>query len=139
MSGEGEFGVLLRAYRRPAGLSQQEVAERSGLGIRTVSNLERGRTRWPYPDSVHRLADALELSGAPRAEFLAAAGRRLARPAPPRATGTSGAAGPADPAGAPHAAGAADAVRPASAHAGGKRVVPGTCARRWPCPATPAT
>jgi tetratricopeptide (TPR) repeat protein len=124
MSGEGEFGVLLRAYRRSAGLSQQEVAERSGLGIRTVSNLERGRTRWPYPDSVHRLADALELSGPPRAEFLAAAGRRLARPAQPRATGTSGAAGPADPVGTPHATGAADAVRPASAHAGGKRVVP---------------
>ena len=25
------------------------------------SNLEHGRTRWPYPESVHRLADALDL------------------------------------------------------------------------------
>jgi tetratricopeptide (TPR) repeat protein len=86
---------------------------------------------------VQRLADALELSGAPRAEFLAAAGRRLARPAQPGAAGTSGAAGPADPAGAPDPAGAVNAVRPAGAtgtpappapgggaHAGGKRVVP---------------
>jgi hypothetical protein len=88
MSGEaGGFGALLRARRQSAGLSQQEVAERSGLAIRTISDLERGRTRWPYPDSVHRLADALELSGAPRAEFIAAARRRLAvppRPVPPR-------------------------------------------------------
>jgi tetratricopeptide (TPR) repeat protein/transcriptional regulator with XRE-family HTH domain len=137
MSGEDEFGVLLRAYRRSAGLSQQEVAERSGLGVRTVSNLERGRTRWPYPDSVHRLADALELSGTPRAGFLAAAGRRLARPAQPGATGTSDSAWPADPAGALDATGAVNAMRPAGAtappgapahgggaHAGRKRVVP---------------
>jgi tetratricopeptide (TPR) repeat protein/transcriptional regulator with XRE-family HTH domain len=75
----GEFGALLRARRRSAGLSQQEMAERSGLAVRTISDLERGRTQWPYPDSVHRLADALELSGGPRAEFIAAAGRRLAR------------------------------------------------------------
>jgi tetratricopeptide (TPR) repeat protein/transcriptional regulator with XRE-family HTH domain len=79
MTGEADgFGALLRARRQSAGLSQQEVAERSGLAIRTISDLERGRTRWPYPDSVHRLADALELSGAPRAEFITAAGRRLA-------------------------------------------------------------
>jgi tetratricopeptide (TPR) repeat protein len=94
MSGEaGGFGALLRARRQSAGLTQQEVAERSGLAIRTISDLERGRTRWPYPDSVHRLADALELSGAPRDEFITAAGRRLAGTA--RAGGIqAGSAGP---------------------------------------------
>jgi tetratricopeptide (TPR) repeat protein len=71
------FGVRLIACRQAARLSQQELSERSGLSIRAISNLERGRTRWPYQDSVRRLADALELRGAARTEFIAAAGRRV--------------------------------------------------------------
>jgi tetratricopeptide (TPR) repeat protein/transcriptional regulator with XRE-family HTH domain len=71
------FGARLSACRQQARLSQQDLAERSGLSIRAISNLERGRTRWPYQDSVRRLADALELRGAARAEFIAAAGRRV--------------------------------------------------------------
>jgi transcriptional regulator with XRE-family HTH domain len=58
-------------------LSQQELAERSGLSIRAISKLECGWTRWPYPDSVDRLADALGLRDAERAEFMVAAERRL--------------------------------------------------------------
>jgi tetratricopeptide (TPR) repeat protein/transcriptional regulator with XRE-family HTH domain len=72
-----EFGVGLRACRQSVGLSQQELAERSGLSIRAISNLERGRTRWPYRNSLYRLADALGLRDATRAEFIAAAQRRL--------------------------------------------------------------
>ena len=72
------FGARLCAYRRSAGLSQAELAERSGLSVRAVSNLERGRTRCPYPDTVHQLADALGLRAEVRAAFAAAAGRRLA-------------------------------------------------------------
>ena len=72
------IGAWLRAWRRSAGLSQTELAERSGLSLRTISNLERGRTHWPYPGSLNRLADALELSNSARADLLAAAGRRLA-------------------------------------------------------------
>jgi transcriptional regulator with XRE-family HTH domain len=71
------FGARLYACRQSAGLSQQELAERSGLSIRTISNLEHGRTRWPYPESVHRLADALDLRDGTRGDFIAAAGRRL--------------------------------------------------------------
>jgi tetratricopeptide (TPR) repeat protein/transcriptional regulator with XRE-family HTH domain len=83
MSGEaGGFGALLRARRQAGGLSQLELAEQSGLAVRTISDLERGRTRWPYPDSLHRLADALGLSGTARADFTAAAGRRLGPVAP---------------------------------------------------------
>jgi tetratricopeptide (TPR) repeat protein/DNA-binding XRE family transcriptional regulator len=74
------FGDLLRTARQAARLSQEELAERSGLSVRAISNLERGRSRWPYPATVHRLADALRLSGSARAEFISAAGRRLARP-----------------------------------------------------------
>jgi len=72
------FGARLAADRRSAELSQQELAERSGLSIRAISNLERGRTRWPHQDSVRRLADALKLAGQARREFFTAAGRRLA-------------------------------------------------------------
>jgi transcriptional regulator with XRE-family HTH domain len=75
--GAGGFGGRLRACRGSSGLSQQELAERSGLSIRAISKLESGRTRWPYPDSVDRLADALDLGDAERADFIAAAGRRL--------------------------------------------------------------
>jgi tetratricopeptide (TPR) repeat protein/DNA-binding XRE family transcriptional regulator len=80
MGDDGEdFGSRLRACRRSAGLSQQELARWSGLSIRTISDLERGRTRWPYRDSLYRLADALELAGTARADFIALAGRRVAR------------------------------------------------------------
>lgn len=66
------FGGQLRARRRAAGLSQQDLADRCGLSVRAISNLERGRTRRPYRDSLVRLADALGLRGAGREEFLAA-------------------------------------------------------------------
>ena len=75
--GAQEFGGLLRSRRRKSGLSQLELAERSGLSTRAISKLECGRTRWPYPDSVGRLADALGLRDTDRAEFTAAAQRRL--------------------------------------------------------------
>jgi len=71
------FGARLCACRQSAGLSQEELAEVSGLSIRAISNLERGRTRWPHPDSVRRLADALGLCGEGRGDFFAAASRRL--------------------------------------------------------------
>jgi transcriptional regulator with XRE-family HTH domain len=75
--GAGGFGSRLRAYRESSGLSQLELAERSRLSIRAISKLECGQTRWPYPDSVDRLADALGLRDAKRAEFMVAAERRL--------------------------------------------------------------
>ena len=76
--GAAAFGARLRTCRRSAGLSQEELAVRAGLSVRTVSNLERGRIRWPHPGSVHCLADALGLRGEMRRALIAAAGRRLA-------------------------------------------------------------
>jgi tetratricopeptide (TPR) repeat protein/DNA-binding XRE family transcriptional regulator len=70
--------MRLRDCRESAGLSQRDLAARSGLSIRAVGNLERGATTRPHPDSVHRLADALGLRGEARAEFIAAARPRQA-------------------------------------------------------------
>ncbi len=73
------FGARLRSCRQSAGMSQQELSERSGLSVRSISDLERGRTRFPYQDSLNRLADALGLRDPARTEFITAPGRRLAR------------------------------------------------------------
>jgi transcriptional regulator with XRE-family HTH domain len=78
----GDFGARLRACRIAARLSQEELAEHSGVSVRAISNLERGRTRWPHPWSVQRLADALDLTNADRAEFIGSASRRLLGTAP---------------------------------------------------------
>ncbi len=71
------FGELLRRYRLASGLSQEELAERSGLAVRTIANMERGRTARPHRRSVRSLADALELSE-PARQQLDRASRLLA-------------------------------------------------------------
>lgn len=53
--------------RMAAGFTQEELAERSRLSVRAISDMERGRTRRPYHRSVRLLCDALSLSGAARA------------------------------------------------------------------------
>ncbi len=55
------FGDLLRGYRLAAGLSQEALADRAGLSAHAISDLERGARRFPYPDTVQRLATALAL------------------------------------------------------------------------------
>jgi tetratricopeptide (TPR) repeat protein/transcriptional regulator with XRE-family HTH domain len=76
---------MLRSLRLEAGLSQEELAELAGLSSGTIGNLERRRAHRPYRRSVRLLADALQLTGPVRDEFLAA-GRGPA-PAPPAAAG----------------------------------------------------
>jgi tetratricopeptide (TPR) repeat protein/DNA-binding XRE family transcriptional regulator len=55
------FGVLLRWYRLASGLSQEELAERAGLSVRALANMERGQTRRPHKRSVRLLAEAMAL------------------------------------------------------------------------------
>jgi transcriptional regulator with XRE-family HTH domain len=55
-----DFGELLRELRKQAKLSQERLAERSGLTARSIGDLERGRTR-PRCSSVRRLTAALGL------------------------------------------------------------------------------
>jgi predicted ATPase/DNA-binding XRE family transcriptional regulator len=66
----GRFGMVLQRLRRMAGLSQHELAERAGLSLRAIADLERGARRQPYPATVRRLATALELNDADRAVLL---------------------------------------------------------------------
>ncbi|SDG49405.1 Predicted ATPase [Lentzea fradiae] len=79
--GPPAFGELLLRHRRAAGLSQKALAQRSGMSERAVRELERGRARAAQRRSAEVLADALELTGAARAEFLEVA-RESRRRAP---------------------------------------------------------
>jgi transcriptional regulator with XRE-family HTH domain/MFS family permease len=74
------FGVLLRQWRQRAGLSQEALAQRAGVGIRTVRGLETGERTDPRMATVRSLADALELSEAERASLFAAAGSTVVSP-----------------------------------------------------------
>src|SRR5712692_7636003 len=53
------FGELLKQYRLAAGLTQEALAERAGLSVREISDLERGVNRAPRPDTLQLLAAAL--------------------------------------------------------------------------------
>ena len=59
--GQARPGEWLRQQRVAAGLTQEDLAERSGVSVRAIADLERGRTRKPYPSSVRALARALGL------------------------------------------------------------------------------
>jgi predicted ATPase/DNA-binding XRE family transcriptional regulator len=88
------FGVLLRRLRVAAGLTQEELAERSQVSERAIRHLERDGERTPRLQTVRLLAQALELGGEAQARLLAAArpvdpdAAVLARSSPPRALGS---------------------------------------------------
>ncbi len=64
---EESFAALLRRYRRAAGLTQAQVAERADLSERAVSDLERDDGRVPRRDTLDLLARALALRTPERA------------------------------------------------------------------------
>jgi transcriptional regulator with XRE-family HTH domain len=86
------FGDLVRGRRMAAGLTQEELAERSGLGVRTISDIERGRIGRPHRRSVDLLCDALGLArpGRKRAGSAASAKARAPVPIPADQAGYSG-------------------------------------------------
>src|SRR5437867_3108157 len=67
------FGELLRRHRLAAGLTQDALARQAGLSARGIADLERGARRSPYPATVQRLADALQLDRTQRASLVTAA------------------------------------------------------------------
>ena len=54
------FGGKLRAARKRLGLTQEEVAQRSGVHVTEVSRIEAGK-RDPKVSTLERLAKAVEV------------------------------------------------------------------------------
>jgi DNA-binding SARP family transcriptional activator/DNA-binding XRE family transcriptional regulator len=60
----------LSEFRRCAGLSQQGLADRAGMSVGALRDLEQGRVTTPRPDTLCRLAAALSLSTSEVAELV---------------------------------------------------------------------
>jgi predicted ATPase/transcriptional regulator with XRE-family HTH domain len=86
-----EFGALVRQLRLSARLTQEALAERAGVGVRTVQAMEEGTNR-PRRETLRRLTEALALSPEEASDLADAAGTqnvpgaepqlRLVSPAP---------------------------------------------------------
>ncbi|WP_132114902.1 helix-turn-helix domain-containing protein [Actinocrispum wychmicini] len=79
------FDALLRQRRLEVGMTQRQLAERSGVSLRTISRLEASQGGDPRVGTVGLVADALGLGHEQREELLAAAVGAVggqARPAP---------------------------------------------------------
>lgn len=66
--------ALLRRHRITAGLSQEALAERAGISVRGLSDLERGLSRVPRLETLSRIADALGLDAATRQQLVQVSG-----------------------------------------------------------------
>ena len=83
------FGARLRRLRELAGLTQEELASRSGLAAKAVGALERSERKHPYPHTVRSLADALSLSRDERTALVAAVPKRVGAAAPASDSGAT--------------------------------------------------
>lgn len=61
-SSSGDFASMLRHHRLLAGLTQENLAHRSGVSVRTISDIERGRVTRPHPQTVEHIARVVGLS-----------------------------------------------------------------------------
>ena len=50
----------IKAFRRRKDWSQADLAEKSGLSVVYLSDIERGN-KWPYLDTLVKMAEALEI------------------------------------------------------------------------------
>ncbi|MGW3739955.1 NB-ARC domain-containing protein [Streptomyces sp. NPDC005146] len=78
MSEEKSFRVVLRGLRQRGRLTMEELAESSGVSVRAIGDMERGRSRVPQRRTVVALAEGLGLADTEREALLVAA--RAARP-----------------------------------------------------------
>lgn len=63
------FGAAVLTHRQRLGLTQEELAGRTGLSVRAIRDLETGRANLPRQKSVRLLADAFGLRGQERDRF----------------------------------------------------------------------
>jgi predicted ATPase/DNA-binding XRE family transcriptional regulator len=91
------FADLLRTLRQARGWTQDELAAKARVGVRTLRDLERGRAK-PQRATAELLAGALDLDGPQRVEFILASrrsagtdlmiqGRGIGLPPPPALIG----------------------------------------------------
>lgn len=59
---ENSFGNVLRERRREAGITQRELAQRTGLDFSYISKMENGRLPPPAADTVVLICQALEIA-----------------------------------------------------------------------------
>jgi predicted ATPase/DNA-binding XRE family transcriptional regulator len=71
-SNPSSLGEMLLTYRIRSGLSQEALAEASGVSARTISDLERGQRTAAHLETIRMLAAALELSESQRRHLLGA-------------------------------------------------------------------
>ncbi|MEO3855469.1 tetratricopeptide repeat protein [Acrocarpospora sp. B8E8] len=74
--------ALVITHRRRLGLTQEELADRSGLSVRAIRDIESGRVGSPRPTTLRLLADAFGLADDDRDLFVGSA--RVPAPAPTR-------------------------------------------------------
>lgn len=93
----GPVGPWFRAARRAEGLTQRQLAERAGVSLGFVRDLEQGRFGHPRPELTERVVNALRLDNqqeeAVAGSCPAAGGRQLTLP------GETGSAAGTDPVG----------------------------------------
>ncbi|MEW9548051.1 multiprotein-bridging factor 1 family protein [Nonomuraea sp. NPDC050783] len=141
--GRSALGVLVRRWRERALLTQEELAERSGLNVRTVRRLERDSAARPRSVSVRLLGEALGLDEAERA-LLATAARtapsspdghhhrpfhdlpRSPTPSPSAVPPSSGTSPPGEASPPPSAPASPDGPAPDGPASGGSQVPPGS-------------
>lgn len=73
------FGMLVRIQRKRRGLTQRDLADRAGISLAAVRDLEQGRSRRPREESLLALVRALGLSEAEVADLRSQRSARQAR------------------------------------------------------------
>jgi transcriptional regulator with XRE-family HTH domain len=63
MSPIDQFGTILKQLRKLRGLTQEDLAQRTGRSVDAVSQWERG-VNWPSFDTLVRLSEALDVPAA---------------------------------------------------------------------------
>ncbi|MFC8447889.1 ATP-binding protein [Kitasatospora sp. NPDC057223] len=75
---EGAFGQLLREARRRGQFTLEGLAQASGVSVRAIGDMERGRSL-PRPATLTELLDALQLEGSARRALVQASTRRTSQ------------------------------------------------------------
>lgn len=78
------FGRLVRERRESLGMSQGDLAERTGFGQRRISQIENSRDPYYYPASYEMVSSLARALGLPLTALAEAAGRVDPDPAEPQ-------------------------------------------------------